>query len=74
MAYAAYRALIALGRRGCSVSGSCFLILHEGKGDEEFLECFLIDQALVAKTLMESQGLKEWQEGVTACGAKQGEN
>lgn len=61
-------------RRGCSGSGSCLLISHEGKGDEEFPESFLTDQALVAKILMESQELKEWQEGVSTWGAKQGEN
>lgn len=31
----------------------------EKKGDEEFPDCVLRDQALVAKRLMESQGLKE---------------
>lgn len=44
------------------------------KGDGEFPEHFLTDQAPVAKTLMESQGLKEWQEGVTAQGVREGEN
>lgn len=32
------------------------------KRDEEFPDCFLRDQSLVAKRLMESLGLKEWQE------------
>lgn len=57
--YLMARVLIPLGRRGCSVSGSYFPILHKGKGDEEFPECFLKDQTPVAKTLMESPGLKE---------------
>lgn len=38
------------------------------------MKSFLTDQALVAKTLMEGQGLKEGQEGVIAWGAKQREN
>lgn len=42
------------------VPGFCFLIWHQKKGDEEFPDCVLRDQALVAKRLMESQGLKEW--------------
>lgn len=41
---------------------------------KSFPECFLTDQALVAKTLMESQGLKEWLDRVTAWGAREGKN
>lgn len=47
------------------VPSSCFLILHQRKGDEEFPDCVLRDQTLVAKRLMESQGLKEWPDWVT---------
>lgn len=46
-------------------TSSCFLILHQRKGDEEFPDSVRRDQALVAKRLMENQGLKEWQEWVT---------
>lgn len=51
-----------------SVPGSCFLILHCRKGEEEFPDCVLRDQAPVAKRLMESPGPKEWQEWVTDWG------
>lgn len=44
--------------------GSCFLILHQKKGDEEFPDWILRDQTLVAKRLMEKEP-KEWQEWVT---------
>lgn len=46
------------------VASLWFLFSNFTWGYEGFLDCILRDQALVAKRLMESQGLKEWQEWV----------
>lgn len=50
------------------VAGPWFLFsnfISENQGDEELPDSILRDQSLVAKRLMESQGLEEWQEWVT---------
>lgn len=60
-------------RRHTLVPAFSFLILHQKVRDEEFPDCILRDQALVAKTLMESKQQKEWQVWVTDWPVVEGE-